>query len=130
MKTLLVTRDDGRKFKVTVPEGSQVTFGPFSPPPRRNSSSRDFTVYSDGDKAGTLRIYGKTKQDILAVFAGVRSFRDLTVQYMEEIISEGGSTLWKSDEHGLVQETRSHRNKVWVPGESIALPPAPRKRKK
>lgn len=126
MKTLLVTRDDGRKFKVTVPEGSQVTFGPFSPPPRKSSGFE----WSESAKAGTLRIYGKTKQDILAVFSRVQGFRDLSVQYMEEIISEGGSTLWKSDEHGLVQETKSHRNKVWVPGESIALPPATRKRKK
>lgn len=122
-RTLLVFGQ--KKFKITIPDDAKVTFGPFSPPPRKSTGFE----WSDGAKAGTLRIYGKTQKDILACFSQVYGFRDLSVEYMEEIISEGGTTMWKSDEHGIVTESQSWANKQWVKGEHQALPPKRERRK-
>ncbi len=110
MKTLLVF---GRKtFKITVPDDAKVTFGPWSPP---NAESK----YSPSDKSmeGTLRIYsgqGKATENILAVFAGVSGFRDVSLEYAEEVAKEEGATIWKSDRNGYSREEKASRTTEWV----------------
>lgn len=104
-----------KTFKVTVPDDAKLTFGPWSPQTGENK-------YGASEKAlvGTLRIYHKTKENILAVFSGVTGFRDLSLEYAEEIAKEEGATIWKSDQHGYEREEKVSRKREWV----NMLPPA------
>lgn len=126
MREILVFGD--KTFKIKVPDFAKLTFGPFSPPPRGNA--RGLGEWSDSAKAGTLRVYGRTTKDVLAVFSGVRGFRDLTLDYAEEVVREEGATIWKSDERGYEREDKTKRSKEWVE-EQKTLPAAePRRRKR
>jgi hypothetical protein len=107
MRTLLV--DGVKRFKITIPDDSIITFGPFSPPPKNKSE-----FYNDRDKAGTLRVYSSDKKQMLGVFTFVSSFRDTSIDYMEEVAKEEGATLWKSDEQGYVREDKMNRTYQWV----------------
>lgn len=112
-RTLLVFKDSGKKFRITIPDDSKITFGPFSPPARDNG--RGGGGFGSPERAvGTLRIYQGSKENILAVFAGVRGFRDLSVEYEEEIAVEEGATIWKSDQHGYSREEKVSRSSEWV----------------
>lgn len=113
IRTILVFGD--KTFRIRVPSYAKLTFGPSSPPPRgRNAGMAD---WSSGDKAGTLRVCGRTTKDVLAVFAGVRGFRDLSLEYSELVAREEGASLWKSDETGYTREEKSSQTKTWVDGE-------------
>jgi len=60
-QTLLLTCLDG-EYKIDLPAGGMVTFGPAIPGPY------------------ALRVYGSGgKNDLQAVFTGVRSFRNMTI---------------------------------------------------
>jgi hypothetical protein len=108
-RTLLVSGD--KEFKITIPEDAKVTFGPWSPP---GTSARE-KDWGSSEKRGTLRIYGRTKEDVLAVFSGVSSFRDISsIDYMEKVTVEKGSTIWESDQHGYVREGRTESKQEWV----------------
>jgi hypothetical protein len=100
-----------KTFKVTVPYGASITFGPWSPP---SEAAR----YAPGEKAmsGTLRIYegAKSTTNILAVFSGVRGFRDLSLGYAEEVAREEGAVIWNDDEKGYQRETKTSRSKKWI----------------
>ena len=107
-RTLLVF---GRKtFKITIPPDAKVTFGPFSPP---NTNGRENWV-SSGRAEGTLRVYQGTKENIIACFVGVNGFRDLSLEYAEEIAKEEGATIWKSDQHGYEREEKVSRRREWA----------------
>jgi len=106
MRQLLVFGD--KTFRITIPEDAKVTFGPWSPP------KRDEQRWGEEGKQGTLRVYGRTKEDVLAVFAGVRGFRDLSIGYAEEVAKEEGATIWKDDEQGYVRESKVSRKNEWV----------------
>jgi len=126
MREVLVFGD--KNFKIRIPEDARLTFGPFSPPPRGNQ--RGMGEWSDGAKAGTLRVYGKTQKDVLAVFSGVRGFRDLSVGYAEEVAREEGATVWKDDEKGYVREEKRSLKREWVEGEVKALLPGAKRRRR
>ena len=111
MREILVFGD--KTFKIRVPDEAKLTFGPFSPPRGRTAGNMQWGEGSTQSQ-GTLRIYGRTKDDILACFAGVRGFRDLSMGYAEEIAREEGSTIWKDDEKGYVRENKAVRTKEWV----------------
>lgn len=101
-----------KTFKITIPDGAKVTFGPWSPP---TGQSR----YDGSDKAlsGTLRVYapeGKSTENIIAVFSGVKGFRDLSLGYAEEVAREEGATIWKSDEHGYEREEKARSKREWI----------------
>lgn len=101
-----------KTFKVTIPEDSRITFGPWSPP-----TGAEKYATSERALVGTLRIYqGKTKtsEDVIGVFSGVTGFRDLSLGYAEEVAKEEGATIWKDDEKGYVRETKVKREKAWV----------------
>lgn len=102
-----------KNFKITIPDGAKVTFGPWAPPlPEAKYSSN-----SDRALIGTLRVYsslGKTTENILAVFSGVTGFRDLDLGYAEEVAKEEGATIWKDDKDGYVRESKVKRSKEWV----------------
>jgi hypothetical protein len=111
MRKLLV---EGRKrFIITVPDDATVTFGPWSPP---NASSLK-QGYEDRHERlrGTLRIYkGKSKSDILACFSDVTSFRDMDIEYAEEVMVEKGETVWHSDEKGYHRESKVSASKMLI----------------
>lgn len=116
-KTILVTRDNGEEFRITVPENSTMTFGPWSPPKGENR-------YGDRALSGTLRVYRGAKQSanqILAVFSGVASFRDVgAVNYAEKVAVEEGATLWKSDQNGYERSEKVQRQDYWTDEEQPA----------
>jgi hypothetical protein len=113
MRTILVFGD--KTFRINVPEDATLTFGPFSPP-RKDNNFR-----SDMDKAGTLRVYGKTKATVLAVFSGVSGFRDMSLGYAEQVAREEGATIWKDDEQGYMREHKVQQTKSWVVDPAKAL---------
>jgi hypothetical protein len=98
-----------KTFKIKVPDDAKLTFGPFSPPPAKRSE-----MYTAEGKRGTLRVYGRTKDDILAVFSNVDGFRDVSLGYMEEVAREEGATIWKSDEHGYSREDKRASTRAWT----------------
>ena len=99
-----------KTFKISVPLDAKITFGPFSPP---TAGGRDNWMQS-GRAAGTLRIYKGTKDNIIAVFTDVRGFRDLSLDYAEEVAREEGAALWKSDHEGYYREEKVQRSSDWV----------------
>lgn len=119
MKTLLVEAD--KTFKIDIPDDAKVTFEPWSPPPKGRE-------WSHGEKVGTLRIYQGTKDNILACFGGVTSFRTLSMGYAEQVAKEvvEGAVLWKSDHKGYVREDKVSTSTEWVNPQL----PAPTKSKK
>lgn len=104
-KIILVTKTNGKQFRVTVPDEAKVTFGPWSPPSEKASAS-----YSEKSLTGTLRIYetAKTGATILGCFSGVASFRSSELDYEEEVITQEVSQVWKSDKHGYKREEIGH----------------------
>lgn len=101
-----------KTFRITIPDDAKVTFGPFSPP-----TGGDSRYGQRPERAvGTLRIYKGTKsnENIMAVFAGVHGFRDLNLEYAEEVAKEEGATIWKSDKHGYQREEKVKRSSEWV----------------
>lgn len=107
MRELLVY--GAKTFKIKIPDDAKVTFGPFSPP-----SSKKNEQWQAESKKGTLRIYGKTKDDVLAVFSQVDGFRDLSIGYAEEVAREEGAVIWKDDEKGYMRENKVKQEKQWV----------------
>jgi len=118
-KELLVFGD--KTFKITVPDDAKITFGPFSPPSR-------MTGYNNSPERalGTLRIYQKTKDNIIAVFSGVKGFRDLSLDYSEEVAREEGAIIWKSDQKGYSREEKVQQSREWTSTKEL-LPPAEEK---
>lgn len=109
-RTLLV---HGKKtFKITVPDEAKITFGPWSPP---NSSEKAYAV-NEKALSGTLRVYesSNAKASVLAVFSGVSGYRDLSLEYEEEVAREEGAILWKSDRDGYKREEKVNRTREWM----------------
>lgn len=123
MKEILVFGD--KEFKIKVPDDAKITFGPWSPPTK--GGQERYERVERGGNVGTLRIYGKTKEEILAVFAGVHGFRDTSLNYSEKVAVQRGDTLWEDDEKGYVREHRVRSTTKWVPDPVKALPATPRK---
>lgn len=122
-RTLLVFGD--KTFRIAVPEDAKVTFAPFSPPRSDNHRGWD----SPGKAVGTLRIYKGSKENILACFSGVHGFRDLTLEYAEEVAREEGATIWKSDRDGYQREESVVRHRDWEDPLVIEAPKPKRKRR-
>lgn len=100
-----------KTFKIDLPQNCRITFGPWSPP------GPEARQYGDKAMAGTLRIYeGKTKasENCIAVFSNVSGYRDLSLNYAEEIAKEEGATIWKSDQDGYQREEKVSKRKEWV----------------
>jgi hypothetical protein len=107
-RELLVFGD--RTFKIEIPDDAKITFGPFSPP---TAAGRDSWMQS-GKATGTLRIYKGTKDNIVACFAGVTGFRDLSLGYAEQVAKEEGATIWNSDQNGYMREEKIQRVSEWI----------------
>lgn len=102
----------GKKtFKITVPDGAKITFGPWSPP----TGESKYGDRSDKALSGTLRVYESAKAgaSILAVFSGITGYRDTSIDYEEEVAREEGAILWKSDKDGYKREEKVSRKAEW-----------------
>lgn len=108
MKTILVQGE--KKFKITVPDDSVVTYGPWAPGKKDNQSHFAMANQAYG---GTLRVYD-LKKNILCCFANVTSFRDMSIDYMEQVVVEEGSAIWNSDKDGYQREDKRSARKEWV----------------
>lgn len=93
-RTLLVTEQGGTEFKITIPAGGRVTFGPTVP---YAAKAQQF-----GSSQGwSLRVYeSAAATSLIACFSGVAAFRDVDIPHARAIVKESGKTLWKSDETG------------------------------
>lgn len=111
-RTILV--EGYKRFKVTLPPGATLTFGPWSPP---NSKAGDPTPrYDTESKRGTLRVYlNGPPKECIAVFSGVTSYRDLSLGYSEEVVKEEGATIWRDDEKGYYRDAKVERKREWHP---------------
>lgn len=111
MRTLLVFGE--KTFKIKVPDEAKITFGPWSPP---NSTVKSAYTGDARALAGTLRVYESAKAgaSIIAVFSGVNGYRDLSMDYAEEVAVEQGATIWKSDQNGYEREEKVSRKREWV----------------
>lgn len=107
-RTLLVFGDRDKEFRIIIPDEAKVTFAPWSPPPR------DGRAWEPEAKTGTLRVYEGSEKNILAVFSGVRGFRDTKIGYMEKVAREEGETIWRDDERGYVRDSKVSRQSEWV----------------
>lgn len=108
-----MTKDNGKEFKIHIPEDSRTTFGPWSPP---SSKERDYG--NNRALSGTLRVYqgkSKTSENIIAVFSGVASFRDVThIEYEEKVAEQVGATMWQSDRTGYKRTERVVNADSWT----------------
>lgn len=111
-RTLLVFGE--KTFKIRVPMNAKITFGPFSPPPKGGYGA------GRGIPVGTLRVYDKAQDRCIAVFSNITGYRDMSMEYEEEVAREEGAIIWKSDEKGYTREEKVSRQKEWV--ETPALP--------
>lgn len=108
MKTLLVFGE--KTFRITVPANSKITFGPWSPFKGDKSGGLGF---SERALNGTLRIYD-TSKNVIAVFSGVTGYRDVSLNYAEQVAKEEGAVIWKSDQSGYEREDKVVRKNEWV----------------
>lgn len=109
MKTILVHAD--KKFKITVPDDVKITFGPWSPGKKDKSGA--FDVGNNISNGGTLRVYDATG-NILCCFAHVTSFRDISLDYSEQVVVEEGATIWNNDQTGYKREHKQAARHEWV----------------
>lgn len=108
-RTLVMDTIDGT-VRVTIPPGSRVTFGPTIPYAQKSQS------YGESrDRGYSLRVYEtKSNDSLIAVFSGVRSFRDTAIPHHKLLIQEAGKKVWKSDETGYKVENEVTTNRQWV----------------
>lgn len=128
MKTLLVEGD--KTFKIDIQDDAKITYGPWSPP-KTMKGNAGYEHRDEGSKRGTLRIYQSDGKSILACFAGVTSFRDITaVKYSEMVAREEGASIWKDDEKGYMREDKRAVVKDWVKDPHLLPPPTPKRTRK
>jgi len=112
MRQLLVEGD--KTFKLDIPDDAKVTYGPWAPP-KSNKAGGSTWNNDEGHKRGTLRIYTADGKSILACFAGVTNFRDISeVKYSELVAKEESAAIWKSDDKGYEREDKMVRQQEWV----------------
>ena len=103
---VLLCKDAEGEFKVVIPADSKVTFGPTIPYSPKNGYP--------GSNHYSLRVYkGSNKENLIAVFAGVERFRDVSLDVQRLVIRESGKTVWKSDETGYKVEENVERQRSW-----------------
>lgn len=120
-RTILVHGD--KKFQIEIPDDAEMTFGPWSPPPRGEERALG-GAWNGEQRRGTLRVYSAKKAEILAVFAGVTSFRDISaISYREEVMKMEGDTVWKSDKDGYEHHSTQRRERYWE-SDTPSLPAA------
>lgn len=109
-------------FKITIPDDAKVTFGPFSPPTKG-------LPYNEDRARGTLRVYQGSRDNIIACFTGVCGFRELSLDYSEQVVVEEGAVIWKSDHRGYQREDKMQREERWLVEDKL-MPEKPKRGRK
>jgi hypothetical protein len=114
-RVFIVERQGGKTFRITVPDEAKITFGPWSP----GASNAEDRYNADKSLKGTLRVYESKapNANILAVYSGVVTFRDLSLDYEEKIATEEVRTVWKSDSKGYRAEIEATHDAEWITSE-------------
>jgi hypothetical protein len=99
-RTLILTIN-GKVSRVEIPDDAKVAYGKVDTKDRYNYNQT------------TLRIYQGQDDNMLAAFTNVTDFRDVTLNYAEQIAKEEGATMWKSDNNGYIREEKVQRQKTW-----------------
>ena len=112
MRTIEVTSESKKLFRIVVPDDAKLTFGPWSPPSGKERA------YGETSKAlnGTLRVYENhtASASVLAVFSGVTGYRDLSIEMIEQVAVETGSVIWNSDRTGYSRSESVKRDESWT----------------
>lgn len=104
----ILVRTNKDEFRIAIPADAKITFGPAIP-------MKDENGYRSGGGAEyALRIYRKTKDNLFAVFTGVREFREEGMTVEKKIASEAGKTIWRSDEEGYKVSTAVKKKSKFV----------------
>lgn len=108
MERTLLIKDGTGEFKVTVPDGAKLTFGPDVP--FEGKAERQF-----GQRSYSLRVYeDQSKANLIACFNNVAWFRDIAIPHARLVIREEGKSLWKSDEDGYEVQQSATRTAEFV----------------
>lgn len=106
-RTLMLSTTDG-DYRISIPAGARVTFGPAVPYAPKNT-------YEHRQEGYSLRVYENSKNEsLMAVFSGVKNFRDIAIPHAKLIVREAGKSVWKSDEEGYKVENEVKRSKKWA----------------
>lgn len=108
-RTLLVTKNSGEQFRITIPSDAKITFGYFNPTGGPGDNRARYSDESREDmKRSCLRIYRGSKDngEQLAAFTGVREFRDLGLSVERLVKKSVGQASWEEDTEGNLQESR------------------------
>lgn len=124
MRKILVFDTEG-KFVVEIPDDAKITFGPAIPYTARNP------LLPPGERAYSLRVYKGNKENLLAVFDKVVSFRDMDLLKVD---------IWEDDTDlprgasGVVGPTRpagtvvAGTSEAMVEAAARAVPAEPQRR--
>lgn len=113
MRQLLVAGE--KTFRISVKDDAKITFGPWAPQQKKSGHE---AFMENNSRGGTLRIYDGV--NIIAVFSGVTSYRDMAIDYSEMVVKEEGATIWKSDHNGYERENKVSSKKEWIEPKLIA----------
>ena len=91
----------GEKKRIgNIPGNAKITYGPISPG-------------AHGDRhTNALRIY-TSEQNQLAVFVGVKEFRDLSLDVLTEVVTRSSSTESRKGKSGATCETSGEEMRSW-----------------
>jgi hypothetical protein len=124
IRTLIVTLDNSKNVRLNVPDGGRVSLGfvtiptPEGVKPLHWSDRPYFKAFQIHDKDGNS----------LCCMQNVSSYRDMTINYAEEVVREEGASIWKSDNNGYEREEKLRRTQTFDEGTTQL--PAPRKAKR
>lgn len=106
----LVGEDGEGQFKLDVPEGARLTFGPDVPFERRGPGVYD-RPFAGNARAYALRVY--IGDELIACLAGVHWFRKETIPMSRLIHVETGRKVWESSKDGYKVEEAVKRDGDW-----------------
>jgi hypothetical protein len=104
---MILVKTESEEFRIGIPADAKITFGPSFPPMKNERGYGKPMEYA-------LRIYRGSKDNLIAVFTGVREFREDGMTVEKKIHSEAGKTLWRSDEEGFKVATSVKRKEKFM----------------
>lgn len=117
-RQLIVKMVDGEK-RISIPKDAKLTFGPAIPGPSKDRG------FGPREMEYALRVYLKTKDNLIAIFTGVREFREIDMPVEKLVIREAGTAVWKSDETGYKTEQAVKRSGAFVDDLKLLSPGEP-----
>lgn len=117
MKTYLIEFENGKRKRITVPESWKVTFGPAVA--GVNKPGRGY----QHEMPMALRFYESTDKQ-RAIFTDVTSFRDLSIEIEEEVVSVQEKQGYMECEGVRKATTFQAKTREWVDPDRVQERPA------